>query len=67
MTIDTIRVRTESPTEPRPDAPAEAPDLPSERVVDVTDVSAARVEAYCREAGEAYLTHRGGRTFLVVQ
>jgi len=34
-------------------------------VLDVSDLSARRVQRYAREADGAYLERRGGRTFLV--
>ena len=34
-------------------------------VVDVSDLSAARLLRYAREAGDVYLERKGGRTFLV--
>jgi hypothetical protein len=34
-------------------------------VLDVSDLSVRRVQRYAREADDAYLERRGGRTFLV--
>ena len=34
-------------------------------VLDVSDLSVVRVQRYAREADDAYLERRGGRTFLV--
>lgn len=36
-------------------------------VLDVSDLRAARVRRYAREAGEVYFERKGGRTFLVAE
>ncbi|MFD1512797.1 hypothetical protein [Halomarina rubra] len=72
MTIDTIRTRSERPTE------TDGEDVPAtdgtgrtvrRRYVDVSDVSAATVAAYARDAvgtDAVGLERRPGRTYLVV-
>lgn len=74
MSIDVVRTYPERPTirERREDADEHAGNAHARRrrrLVDVSDVSAATVAEYARDAvgtDRAYLERRGGRTFLVV-
>lgn len=61
MSIDTIRVRTESQAGGlKPESP------PTPGVVDVSDLPTERIRTLADDAHpEVYLERRGGRTFLV--
>jgi hypothetical protein len=56
MTIDTVRVQTESDRTPSPDR----------RVFDVSEVPPEHVVEYARDTDDdCYLERKGGRTYLV--
>jgi len=56
MSIDTIRVRPDTDSTPRPDR----------RVLDVSDRPPSEVVAYaCDTDEDCYLERRGGRTYLI--
>lgn len=56
MSIDTVRVRTDTNSTPRPDR----------RVFDVSERPSEEIVAYARDTtGDCYLERKGGRTYLV--
>lgn len=58
MSIDTVRVRTEHDSAPRP----------RRRVFDVSEVPPDHVVEYARDADdEVHLERKGGRTYLVAE
>ena len=57
MSIDTIRVRGETDSTPRP----------ARRVLDVSERPPSEVVEYARDtAADCYLERKGGRTYLIV-